>query len=137
AGHFATKRSRFQCPSRLCAPLLCLAESDVVQGPFYGLPFCSLPLELGLTSLGQGVVLSAPPVLRRFPMRGDESSLLEAVQNGIQHAFRPFQGAVGRLSDPLDDEVPVALLLFKQGEEERSDRSGNKVAIDVHGMIIP
>ena len=53
-------------------------------------PVLALGLELGQSGAAEAVVLSLPSVLGLSPIRLNELTLLEPVQNRIEHAVRPF-----------------------------------------------
>ena len=68
---------------------------------------CSV--ERGSTVVGDRVV-PAPAAFRwRPPLRGHVAEPVQAVEQRVEHPVGPLHLAVGQLTDPLQDRVPVAL----------------------------
>jgi hypothetical protein len=74
------------------------------------------------------VILRAPVVFRRAPLRRKQSAQLEAVQSGIERAFLHAQDVLRSIVNKLRDRVAVQRATAQRPKDQHIERALNQVA---------
>src|SRR5258708_4154270 len=72
------------------------------------------------------VVFSFSTGVAIFPFRLDEAFGLEAMQDGVEHSFRPLEFAAGEFLDALDQRIAVTFAPGEDAEQQRASGGGDE-----------
>src|SRR5688500_12559004 len=108
--------------ARFMASLLRRAK-DTTNGSGERVPLACFDVELLTALRGQSVKLGAPVVLRRAFLKGDPSTLDQAVQGGVQRSLLHLQHIVRRVLDGLGNGMAVRRPETQRSEDQQVQRA--------------
>ena len=79
---------------------------------------------------GEGIVFALAAGLGLAPLGGDKAFLLEAVEDGVQHAVGPLDLFLGEGAGALGEGVAIAFAFGEDGEEEGPGGGGDEFAAE-------
>ncbi len=105
---------------------------DAPERGVHRLPLLAFVGELGLPLGRDPIVLPAAAGVRDFPARLDVAEPLEAVQDRVEHAVGPLHVPARELPYPLQDGIPVAVLVGQDRQDQRGRGRGDEILVDLH-----
>ncbi len=87
------------------------------------------------TGAGEAVIFAFAAGCGVTPFGGDEFLVLEAMENGVEHAVGPLDLFLGELAGALGEGVAVAFAFGKDGKEEGPRGGGDEFAAEHRSTI--